>query len=385
MKKILYSAGVISFIAAVAMGATGAFFSDSEVSTGNVLAAGAIDLKIDNESYVTSTTTGELIASLKTSWSIRDLTIEKFFDFEDLKPGDIGEDTISLHVDNNDSWLCADVTLTSNNENTLVDPESDDGDVTTDPNGGELADQVNFIWWADDGDNVLEDDEGTLPSGHLGVLDIGATTTVTLADSQSNIWGDQGPVPGASDRFIGKAWCFGTITETPVEQDGDGKLGDNGPLDRGTGFTCDGSDADNTAQTDSLTANVGFRAVQSRNNGDFLCVEREVEPIVTTLTLAKTVLPPELHPDNAYALTASSTNTITIISGVEGAVSVTNASVLPGTYALSENVGIFTGATATWSCSGNATPEVDNGDGTATVTIALGESVGCNVVNDYEP
>ena len=109
----------------------------------------------------------------------------------------------------------------------------------------------------------------------------------------------------------------------------------------------------------------------------------EEEPIVTTLTLAKTVLPALLHPDSDYTLTASSTNTLTLISGIEGAGAVTSAPVTPGIYALSETDGGHPGATVTWSCVGNATPEVDNGDGTATVTIAAGESVGCDVTNTY--
>lgn len=277
MRKIIFSIGTIAFVAAAAWGATGAFFSDSEVSTGNVLAAGAIDLKIDNESYVTSTTTGQLVASPNTSWTMRNLTIEKFFNFEDVKPGDIGEDTISLHVDNNDAWLCADVTLTSNNENTLVDPEVDDGDVST--TTGELADQVNFAWWADDGDNVLESDEELLSSGPIGALEVGATTTVTLADSGLNIWGDLGPIPGASTRYLGKAWCFGEFDPAPVTQDGLANTGTNGPLVRGTGFVCDGSPTNNKAQTDSLTADVTFRAIQSRNNSQFVCsVTSPVDP-----------------------------------------------------------------------------------------------------------
>ena len=47
MKKILYSAGLIVFVAALALGATGAFFSDTETSTGNILQAGKLDLKIE--------------------------------------------------------------------------------------------------------------------------------------------------------------------------------------------------------------------------------------------------------------------------------------------------------------------------------------------------
>src|SRR3989344_1174208 len=379
MKKILYSAGLIVFVAALALGATGAFFSDSETSTGNILTAGAIDLQIDNESYVTSTTTGLLVASPNTTWTMRNLTVEKFFDFEDIKPGDIGEDTISLHVDNNDAYLCADVTLTSNNENTLVDPESDDGDDTTGTNGGELAQQVNFAWWADDGDNVLEEGENLLPGGPLGNLAIGATTTVTLADSVSNIWtGQGGTIPGASQRYIVKPWCLGTITPAPVAQDGSGNNGENGPLDRGTGFICDGSLANNTAQTDSLTADVAFRAVQSRNNSRFLCTP-STAPETATVTLDKVVTFTNL----AVAGADVSDFTLHLVGPGGDHVLIDQVpfpGLTPGAYVVSE---VYSGdpanATSTVIFSGSCT-EIGTTD-TATFNVVSGVNPTCTITN----
>ena len=50
-KRILLSLGMIVFVAVAAIGATGAFFSDTETSTGNTFTADAIDLGIDNHSY----------------------------------------------------------------------------------------------------------------------------------------------------------------------------------------------------------------------------------------------------------------------------------------------------------------------------------------------
>lgn len=275
MKKILLSLSMVAAVAVLAVGATGAFFSDTETSTGNIFTAGAIDLQIDNESYVTSTTTGKLVANANTSWSLRDLTIEKFFDFADVKPGDMGEDTISLHVNNNDSWLCADITLTSDEENSSTEPELSDGDLNVaSSTAGELAQNINFMWWADDGDNVYESDEVALPAGNLGQVGVGATTTIALADASNNIWtnGTSTPLVGGDVRYIGKAWCFGSIAPNAVPQDDDGKTGQNGPLVRGTGVSCSGGSAlNNVTQTDSMTADVSFRAVQSRNNAGFVC------------------------------------------------------------------------------------------------------------------
>jgi len=265
---------MIVFVGAVVIGATGAFFSDTETSTGNTFTAGAIDLTIDNTSYYN----GQF--STSTSWIQKDLESgDWFFNFSDLKPGDWGEDTISLHVSNNDSYLCADVTLTSDNDNGLTEPEGNDGDVTPGPTGqGELANAVNFVWWADDGDNVLEDGENVLPGGPLGVLGIDQPMTIALSDSQGNIWGDPGALPGDSNRYVGKAWCFGDFALTPVAQDNEGYTGDtdnpagtNGPNVRSSGISCNGAQIDNKTQTDSMTADVSFRAVQSRNNGAFVC------------------------------------------------------------------------------------------------------------------
>jgi len=267
MKKILLSIATLGIVGAAVIGGTTAIFSDTEVSEGNTFTAGAIDLTVDNESYYN----GEL--NTGTSW-LQPANLDDgqgpgsngeywFFDFRDLKPGDWGEDTISLHVNNNDSWLCADVKLTSNQDNGSTEPELNDEDPYTGTRG-ELADHVNFIWWADDGDNVYETDEVLLPAGSLGSLAVGQTATVVLADSSTNIWDANGPLPGDSVRYIGKAWCFGNLTETPVAP------GDNDPLVN-PGFSCNGSQENNETQTDSLTADISFRAEQARHNENFVC------------------------------------------------------------------------------------------------------------------
>jgi len=49
MKKVLLSLLTIAGVAVVTFGATQAFFSDTETSTGNILQAGALDLTIDSD------------------------------------------------------------------------------------------------------------------------------------------------------------------------------------------------------------------------------------------------------------------------------------------------------------------------------------------------
>jgi hypothetical protein len=267
MKKILLSVGSIFFVVALLAGGTGAFLADSNSSTGNTFATGVIDLKIDNESYFTDDW-GKLVFSSSTSWSLSNLAGKLFFNFLDLKPGDIGEDTISLHVNSNNAYACMNVLMTGTPENGQNEPEAL-VDPTAGDNDGELQNYLNFVWWADDGDNVYEQGEKIFKQGLA--KDIFDGKNWSLADSANNIWGDNGPIPGGTTKYIGKAWCFGTMAQTPLSQDGKGKTGDNGPLVRGTGFTCSGVDVGNIVQSDGIKANVSFSVAQSRNNGGFLC------------------------------------------------------------------------------------------------------------------
>lgn len=272
MKRIILSFLVIAgAVSALAIGGTGAFFSDTETSTGNVFAAGTIDLKVDNESYYN----GEV--SKATSWDLSDLDEgHLFFNFRDLKPSDEGEDTISLHVDTNDAWACMNLALTANDDNDSTEPELlvDKVDDPENDWDGELAQNIEMFWWADDGDNVYEKGETTISDGVQTLLDLapqGSSFSIPLADSQNNVWGEEGSLPGGETRYIAKAWCFGELLPDPIPQDNFGKNGNNGPLDRGTGFTCDGSGLGNETQTDQALVNISFRAIQSRHNSDFLC------------------------------------------------------------------------------------------------------------------
>ena len=170
-KKIALSVGMIVFVGAAAAGATGAFFSDNETSTGNTFTAGAIDLKVDSQSHYNhmvcvvpqkgpSTWQPEVGfvpgpnqypatgSPCDGTWTLTDLgPTNKFFNFGDVKPGDMGEDTVSLHVDNNPAWACAYIKTTSNLDNTYTQPEITAGDLSS--TTGELAQNINFFTWLD--------------------------------------------------------------------------------------------------------------------------------------------------------------------------------------------------------------------------------------------
>jgi predicted ribosomally synthesized peptide with SipW-like signal peptide len=278
MKKILLSLLSIGAVAAVAVYATGAYFSDTETSVGNTFIAGDIDLQIDNESYALDWNipgyqepVGDLVVSDQTSWELKDLTIERFFNFWDLKPGDYGEDTISVHVGSNDAWLCAAAQITDDNDSSYTSSELlDDATVDeNDPEGmdGELDEEVNFAFWVDDGDNVLEagEENGIFLQGPISAID--AQGQIALADTSYSILGDANPIPGDTTFYIGKAWCFGEMTTAP-EVEGDGT-----PIERGTGFSCDGSGVNNASQTDRVEGDLQFYAEQARHNDTFLCSE----------------------------------------------------------------------------------------------------------------
>ncbi|MFZ2886185.1 MAG: TasA family protein [Minisyncoccia bacterium] len=261
LSRILAGLGAIVFAAALIIGGSGAFFSDTETSTGNTFSAGDIDLQIDNESYVTNAD-GQLVFSSSTSWGMSNLTNQLFFNFDDVKPGDIGEDTISIHAGSNNAWACMAADLTATPDNGINDPEADAGDVT-DGDGGELQNFLNFSFWNDDGDNVYETGETIIAPLTGPASTIFNGSWLAIADSTT---GSSSAIVGGSTRYIGKAWCFGTLMPAPVAQGAS-----TSPLVRGTGFTCDGSGNNNIAQTDGISVDVSFQATQSRNNAQFLC------------------------------------------------------------------------------------------------------------------
>lgn len=151
--RILASLMVIGIAAAVAGGSTFALFNDTETSESNVFTAGAIDLKIDwNETY-----NGVDMGS-------QNLTDNpgSIFNLDDIKPGDEGEATISLHVYDNPGyiWMRMQPVLDDDSGNTEPELEVDDPDDPQDDFDGELRENLLFTLWYDDGDNIYEPENG---------------------------------------------------------------------------------------------------------------------------------------------------------------------------------------------------------------------------------
>jgi predicted ribosomally synthesized peptide with SipW-like signal peptide len=260
MKKILASLAMITAVAAALAGATSSYFSDVETSNNNTFVAGSIDLEVGNNSYYNGV--AQALWPAGTSWSLDDLTGQLFFNFNDVKPGDYGQDTISLLVHDNPSWVCANVTITGAAENDVVEPETSDGDNTAVGTwDGELDNALNFFFWADvDGDGVYDAGETTLMSGPVSALPQGTGNvgyTYPIVDATHNVFGTVGTAFAPETvGYIAKVWCFGNLTVDPATA---------------PGYTCDGTLVNNVAQTDSVTGNVSFYAVQERHNAGFAC------------------------------------------------------------------------------------------------------------------
>jgi hypothetical protein len=250
---------------------TVATFNDTEVSTGNTFATGGIDLLVDNESYYNG------VFSAGTSWAAKDLKAgDYFFNFQDLKPGDWGEDTISLHVNTNDSWVCMKIAKTKSDDGTCNEPELDVDPTCQQDNGdiwdGNLADELRILFWADDGDNVLENDEQSKIFKNGWVAGFHDPVWWTLADKGNNVWTGtaNSPLQGGKTKYIAKAWCMGNwdLSNLPVQDGGD--KGRN-PSQPGMGIKCNGTNVDNRSQTDLVNLDVKFYATQKRNFPNFMC------------------------------------------------------------------------------------------------------------------
>jgi predicted ribosomally synthesized peptide with SipW-like signal peptide len=372
MKKIITSVGMIVFVAAIVAGGTGAFFSDTETSTGNTFTAGAIDLKVDSvahinglvcfdgawhpEGVVVWDSVDEVLElapgvdeddvadaveaynedfpsnvpqagdACKGTWALTDLEGEvayQFFNYGDLKPGDNGENTISLHVENNDAYMCATVDVTEDKDNTQTEPEADVPDVDG-LVAGELDNELELIVWEDDGDNVLETPElenilveTESANGIEGTYDLYTSLT--------------GAIPASTTAYMGVYWCYGDLTRS------------------GTTLTCDGGPVTNVSQTDSLKADIKFYVEQARHNEEFTCEERDPEPLPDPiLTLEKVVNQDGVNSVSDSNWTLTATGVTTTVTGTDNDPApsplITNISVPAGVYTLTEagNVAGFT-------------------------------------------
>lgn len=247
MKRIFLSLITVGVVSAAGVMATRAFFSDVETAKGNTFQAGTLNLTIDSTQHYNGRVCENGVwvgegnyptGSCNGTWPSKDLTAEKFFDFADVKPGDYGENTISLTVNNNPAWACV-----------SISPISANG-----TSGLALADGLQFFAWDDTNcNNQYEPGQREFPlfsnPGGIGSLsDVLNGKVYPLADA-----GTGSPFEPGQTRCLGLAWCAGTMTIA------------NGA------FVCDGGSLGNNAQGGSVSADVSFYVEQTRNNPDFRC------------------------------------------------------------------------------------------------------------------
>lgn len=221
MKKIIFSLSIVVAVAAVVVGATTAYFSDTETSNGNTFTAGSLDLIVDLNGTDENPFT------------------QKIFNLSDMKPGDSGEQTISLRVDDNPACGFVDIDMTSDNENTCTEPEIVDETGCVSNGLGELNDEVQFVIFSDpDCDNRFEVDRSKI------------LTEGTLTSSRKYAIGE---LPTENKECYGIAYCFGNPQMTS-SLDGDDHAG----------IVCDGEKVNNQSQSDSFTGDLLITAKQKR-------------------------------------------------------------------------------------------------------------------------
>jgi predicted ribosomally synthesized peptide with SipW-like signal peptide len=103
MKKILKSLSLIAVVAAIAIGGTVAYFSDTEESTNNVISAGTIDIAVDTENPWVSNAQ---------------------YSFTGLEPSDDRDiDVVLSNVGTNDVVIWKKVSVTAEADNLQSEPE----------------------------------------------------------------------------------------------------------------------------------------------------------------------------------------------------------------------------------------------------------------------
>jgi len=297
MKKILMSILVIGLVLMLLGAGTFTYFTDIEISRDNFFQAGSLDLKIDCESYWYDAN-GTILGSIV--FPETDLTIQKFFNWSDIKPGDHGEATISLHVIDNDAWLCWHIKNYTRGPGITTGPEPT-------PDNGELAQNMNTKIWVD---------EGTTPGWQGKGVDPGEGDNIWQPNediiyegimhdfiNNSNNWLGPTHLIGCETYYIGWAW------EVPAT-------------------------VGNIIQDDWINFDVEFYVEQYRNNPDFICGSCRVD-----LEINKTVNILDPLPGDIVKYTISvcngdcnSVEDIIVADGLPACVNYINHSASQGTY-----------------------------------------------------
>ncbi len=303
--KILLSGAAIFAAVALIIGATFAFFSDTETSEGNTFTAGALDLKVDSEAHYNNmvcvedglTWQAEPGAFLNGvppdhypqpgdpcvgTWTQTDLSEENtFFSLTDVKPGDEGENTISLHVTNNDAWGRFTVTNVDNLDNSCTEPETEAESLCANDNVGELGQSITFDGWLDQGSVAgfqCNNPQATPTVGPCSADPLEGNNIQNDTSLEQLFWNgvsvdqaSEGPF-NLSD-VLSAAYTAGSCTDATGDTDygvchglaSDGRMVGSATYYFGLAWNIPDT-VGNEAQTDSIEADMVFDVEQHRNN-----------------------------------------------------------------------------------------------------------------------
>lgn len=247
MKKILISLSVIGLVGTMAIGATMAYYGDTETSEGNTMTAGSIDLKIDYKCE------DDLCEVPFKNLGVGDHFFGRSPLYCDIKPGDSGEVTISWHVTNNKAWGRMTIADIQDFEYGCTEPEAEYPDPTCGPDDpfdpgaglGELSQHMTFTAWMDEG-NVEGWQCYTIQGGCPADLEEG-----------DNIFNGSYEVKIAEDMLVSEFATNGIQLPEILEPGTVYFVG----LQWNLPF-----ETPNIVQTDSLVASIVMEVVQSRNN-----------------------------------------------------------------------------------------------------------------------
>jgi hypothetical protein len=205
------------------------------------------------------------------SWTETNLEtgVHRFFDFDDIKPGDRGEDTVSLHISDNDAWgrMVIDVTKDTDNTCTSSEETAEDNACRAPDGPGELRENLDFVVWLDEGikpgfqgkqndigegDNLKQEGEvGLVSSGSIDadgeIHDIGLGLAAAYTEHGCT----------DSDGATNYGLCHGLAL--------DGRMVASTTYYFGVGWDLP-IDTGNEAQTDIFVSDVSFEVEQYRNN-----------------------------------------------------------------------------------------------------------------------
>ncbi len=244
MEKIWYSLLVMGLIG-IGLGAgTLAYFSDVEAAPGT-FTAGSLDLKVDlNSTYWKWD--GQVYHH---NFSEKDLgECDYFWQLDDVKPGDSGEMTVSLHLYDNPGHLWFKVTPTEDDDNGITEPEQEAGDNTDGAGNGELDEYIDVVIWVDyNCDNVLDACPVCEGYGNMVVL------------GEPVIW--EGKLSEISESTF-------NLDEYLKDDQQNGIMVNCTTYCFGIYWSWDSTDTDNMAQSDSWGATLSFAVTQLNDDSN---------------------------------------------------------------------------------------------------------------------